>query len=147
MTLHLTVNLKPGAVNQMGRNCIVTHTTKHILILTGTPLQLWSVPEKKDRHITALGAWLTIHPITLGVANIKARCLHVGWQDVPPLVLKSKRWFSASRTGFAFYKERGQEMKITQPRNISNSVLKNRGIRFDTLRQAMSRENNLFLYN
>lgn len=79
----------------------------------------------RESHITTLGVWLTIHPITLGVANVKARCLHVGWQDVPPLIFKPKSWFSPSRTGFAFYKARGKETKIIQPKNISNSVSKN----------------------
>lgn len=77
----------------------MSHAAKSTLILMGAPLPWGSMQEEWDH--TAQGVWLTVHPITLGVANIKARCLHVSWQDVPPLVLKPKGWLSPSRAGFA----------------------------------------------
>lgn len=121
VTLLPSTNFKPGTIKKGGET--VLWLTQQRAYSFGWALLHNSDQQRRKTHNTQ-GVWLTVHPITLWVANIKARCLHVAWQDVPPLVLKTKSWFSPSRAGFALYRARGQEKEITQPKHISDSVLK-----------------------
>lgn len=127
VTLLPSTNFKPGTIKKGGET--VLWLTQQRAYSFGWALLHNSDQQRRKTHNTQ-GVWLTVHPITLWVANIKARCLHVAWQDVPPLVLKTKSWFSPSRAGFALYRARGQEKEITRPKHISDSVLKNIDITF-----------------
>lgn len=104
MTLLPAGIIKLGTIKEKREKLFVIHSKEHVHFDECSITTATSTGERQACNST--GRWLTIHPVTLWVANVKARSLHVAWQDVPPFVLKAKSWFSPSRAGFALYSER-----------------------------------------